>query len=135
MKTTYSDDDLLRQQSELLYDLIREILQQENGSREKQRKALDKLITLIPKLPGIRKKIDLRIEYQDALNRTFENVWLNINRFPILFQLDLNNADVSHVETCFVKWFNKILQLGILFYFLKKIRREYARVYKCKSRQ
>ncbi len=112
MTTIYSDDDALRPQSEQLYYCIREILQQENGSRE-QRKALNRLLYLIPKLPGIRKTLDPRIEYQEALNRALENVWSNIHSFPSLYGLDISDVDVIHVQCCFTKWFNKILQRRI----------------------
>jgi hypothetical protein len=100
------------QQDQVLYQLLKLILSQPE-SPENQRRAINELLTLIPNLNGVKKHRDPRINYKEALNLALENVWQKIHTFPKLLDLDLDNSDVTDVNTRFVKWFNKILKRRI----------------------
>lgn len=107
-----SNNDQSLQQDEYLCQLIKTILLHEVEEKARQ-KAMDGLLKLIPKLKGIKKNLDPRINYDEALNLAFSNVWQKITTFPRLYNLDIDNADAAFTHICFVKWFNKILQRRI----------------------
>lgn len=94
---------------ERLRQLIIEVLQR--GS-PKQPQALNRLLSLIPRLPGIRK--DRNPEYLDALNQTLMEVERKLDKFPQQFGLNLNAATAAEVRQCFVQWVNRFLKYDIL---------------------
>lgn len=77
---------------ELLRQLIIEVLQCEI---QKQPNALNRLLTLIPRLPGIRK--DPNPEYLEALNQTLMEVERKLDKFPQQFRLNINTATVENI--------------------------------------
>lgn len=105
-------DQRLLLQDQDLHRLLKEILSLEVEGKN-QKRAIKKLLKLIPQLNGVRQCPGSQINYQEALNLALENVWLNITKFPKVFALDINNADATYVRRCFVKWFSKILQRRI----------------------
>ena len=111
--TEGDSDQSLKCQDEQLYRLIKGILQHQEDESRKRQQSFESLFKLIPKLSVIRRNKDPRIDYQDALNRAFENVWRDIDKFPKLYQLDISDSDAERVSRCFLKWFNKILKRRI----------------------
>ncbi|BAZ14016.1 hypothetical protein NIES4071_58560 [Calothrix sp. NIES-4071] len=107
-----SNNNQSLQQDEQLCQLIKIVLLHEVKEKDRQR-AMNGLLKLIPKLRGIKKNLDPRINYDEALNLAFSNVWQKITTFPRLYNLDIDNADAAFTRLCFVKWFNKILQRRI----------------------
>jgi hypothetical protein len=107
-----SNNNQSSQQDKQLCQLIKMILLHEVEEKNRQR-AMDGLLKLIPKLRGIKKNLDHRISYDEALNLALSNVWQKITTFPRLYNLDIDNADEAFTRLCFVKWFNKILQRRI----------------------
>ena len=107
------------EQDVLLCQLIQQVLQQADGSRQ-QKQAMESLLKMIPNLPSISRPPEPTIDDRDALNRAYEGVWQSIKRFPQLFNLDIDNADAVFVRECFVKWFKRILKNKIVDIYRQK---------------
>lgn len=111
-------------QDERICQLIQECIQHPDGSRE-QRQALDRLSKMLLKLPGIYKDNNPRINYQDSLNQAVANLTgtslkkgtasssLNIRRFLLSNQFDLQQDNPQEVCLSLLKWFNKIIKRRI----------------------
>ncbi|TAD77416.1 MAG: hypothetical protein EA001_10270 [Oscillatoriales cyanobacterium] len=84
-----------------------ELLQQVRRSPKRDPRALTRLLTLIPKLPGLRR--DRHPDYLEALNHVLKYVQTRIDRF----QCDLD-ADPSFVRQRFTVWVNGQLKFRIL---------------------
>lgn len=118
-------DNQILQQDIKLYELIKRILSLEENEGQR-RKAVNELLKLILNLNGVKRNLDPRINYDEALNLALENAWQNINTFPRVFNLDLDNSDVTQVRICFVKWFNKILQRRIYDLYRQQKRQPFS---------
>lgn len=94
---------------ERLHQLIIEVLQADVPEKSP---ALERLLALIPHLPGIRK--DPNSEYLEALNKTLIEVKRKLDKFPSQFRLNINTASAIEVRQCFVRWVNQFLKYDIL---------------------
>lgn len=84
-----------------------ELLQQVKRSPQRHPRSIDRLLALIPKLPGLRR--DRHPDYLEALNDTLKYVQRHINRF----QCDLD-ADPVYIRQRFTIWVNGQLKFRIL---------------------
>lgn len=102
---------------EQLCQVISAVIQNPDGSPQ-QRQAMDRLLRLIPKLPGIRIPKRADIDDWDAFNRALEAVSCyqgnisgkNIRKFRHALKLDLNNNHSKKVMAQFVHWFTMIFK-------------------------
>ena len=109
MTTAFMDDSLCQ--------LIRDAIQQKDGSPERQR-ATAALALAIDQLPEIPKFLGKGWQpyYQQALTITMRDVERNIAKFPKSYKLDMasvncqNPSDAVTVRQCFVKWVVMILK-------------------------
>ena len=103
---------------EQLCQLISAVIQNPDGTPQ-QRQAMDRLLRLIPKLPGIRiipKRAD--VDAQDVLNKALESVisykgnmsGQKLRMFLNNQNLNLNNDKVEEVRKHFVHWFNMLVR-------------------------
>ena len=105
------------QMDERLCQLIQEVLGYSDGSSE-QRQAMNRLLGLIPKLPGIYMDAFPGVDPADAFNRALQGVSCtnenvsghNLRLFVEKRNLDIENTDAELVRQLFVRWFNVILK-------------------------
>ena len=105
------------QMDEQLCQLIQEVLRHPDGSLE-QRQAMNRLLGLIPSLPGIYMDPFPGVDPADAFNRALQGVsWArgnfggqNLRLFVEKRDLDIDNTDAALVRKLFVRWFNVILK-------------------------
>ncbi|NER37512.1 MAG: hypothetical protein F6J93_26710 [Oscillatoria sp. SIO1A7] len=117
------------QMDERLCQLIQEVLGYSDGSPE-QRQAMNRLLGLIPKLPGIYMDPFPGVDPADAFNRALLGVSCtrgnvsghNLRRFVEKRDLDIENTDAELVRKLFIRWFNVILKRQ-----LSKVYRENGR--------
>lgn len=99
---------------------IREVLEKANGSPQ-QRQGMNKLLGLIPKLRGIYRHQDSRIDSQEVFNEALVGVSMDketvtarhLRRFLQNFELDIDSTEAKVVRQNFVRWFNGILRNNI----------------------
>lgn len=105
------------QMDERLCQLIQEVLGYSDGSSE-QRDAMNRLVGLIPNLPGIYMDAFPGVDPADAFNRALQGVSCtrgnvsghNLRLFVEKRDLDIENTDAELVRQLFVRWFNVILK-------------------------
>ncbi|MFW6296849.1 MAG: hypothetical protein ACOC04_06630 [Halothece sp.] len=104
-----------------LCQLIQQVINSNDGTSE-QRQALERLLKCIPKLPGIYKENNPRLDYNNAFNQALMNLagmslktgkgmsGKNIRSFAEKTNL---NSPPETVRQNLVNWFNKILKRRI----------------------
>ena len=120
---------------EQLCQLIREVLKHRDGS-DRQKQAMNRLLELIPRLPGIYRPSDRRINYQDIFNQALISLSIygkqiskhNLRQFIQKCQININTAEATFVRRSLVSWFNGILRNKIneRYRQLKKEREEWS---------
>lgn len=95
-------------QDERLRQLLKQVLQSHVGSLERA-SALNDLLALIPRLPGIRR--DTHPDYLEALNEALRQVEQNIHK---QFKLNSDLESATILRQRFVKWVNSYLKYRIL---------------------
>ena len=108
-ESTSVDDREVPPIGEQLRQCIKAVLKCEVGTPQ-HRKAMDKLLGLILKLPGISQYQHPQIERQEVLNLAYAGVNRNFSGFLPLFELDIDRVQTTYLTQCFVKWFNTILK-------------------------
>lgn len=94
---------------EQLRDLITQVCRHPNPSPQRQ-KALNRLLIVVAKLPGIYHSSHQ--DYATALNRTFEWLCQNIDRFDAIATRE-SDRNLPDVEKSFVRWINGYLKWRI----------------------
>jgi hypothetical protein len=97
-------DEFVSQTDEQLYQLIQEILQHEDPRNLRRLKALNRLIILMQRQPGLYRSVHQ--DYSQALNRTWEWFSQNLAKFEL-------NQDSTHLGRRLVIWINGYLKWRI----------------------
>jgi hypothetical protein len=121
----------MKNQDQQIYTLIQQLQHYDDSPAQKEalQDALNKLASIIPKLPGIYRDNNPRIDYQDAFNQALaniagislkkgtvsnKNILSFINTLTKRNKLDLEQIEPEKVRESLVNWFNKILKCRII---------------------
>jgi hypothetical protein len=93
-------------------DRLREyLIEIYSGNEHRRAIAMEKLLALTPRLPGIRRSSHLL--YLEAVNRTLEDVKRTIDRFPNKFSCNVNRDRATIICEKYVRFVNAILNRDI----------------------